>query len=114
MKSWSEFTEWADGLHYEEIEKAVSYLNERNTIVAKAAEPDEYWEEARPGFFRVGDIIRVKADAFPGKTGEVHNGRVGRIVAVRRGDIIMRSTDGIEPLIDGAHYSAHSMEKRWS
>lgn len=72
---------------------------------------DEVWEAARPGFIRVGDEIRVMADAFEGELGQLHNGRRGRVVAVRYGDIIIKTTDGKEPVLDGSHYSPYKLEK---
>lgn len=70
------------------------------------------WEAVRPGFIRVGDTVRVKSDAFDGEIGLMHNGRVGRVVAIRYGDIIVKSTDNLEPAFDGTHYSPHMLEKR--
>ncbi|MGL4998032.1 MAG: hypothetical protein ACRC5T_03615 [Cetobacterium sp.] len=72
----------------------------------------EAWTPARPGALTVGDVVRVKSDAFSGRLGTVHNGRVGTIIAIRYGDIIVNSTDDKEPKIDGAHYSPLHLEKR--
>ncbi len=72
---------------------------------------DEVWEASRPGFIRVGDEVRVMADAFEGELGQLHNGRRGRVVAVRYGDIIIKTTDGKEPVLDGSHYSPYKLEK---
>ena len=74
--------------------------------------PDEVWVDARPGAITVGDEVRVKATAFDGDTGKIHNGRRGKVVGVRYGDIIFKSTDDKQPLIDGGHYSPHQLEKR--
>jgi hypothetical protein len=74
--------------------------------------PDEVWVDAQPGSIIVADEVRVKADAYDGSTGAIHNGRRGRVVAVRYGDIIFKSEDGKEPLLDGAHYSPHQLQKR--
>lgn len=74
--------------------------------------PDEVWVDAQPGSIIVADEVRVKADAYDGSTGAIHNGRRGRVVGVRYGDIIFKSEDGKEPLLDGAHYSPHQLQKR--
>jgi len=74
--------------------------------------PDEVWVPLQPGQITVGDEVRVLADAFEGKMGPLHNGRRGRVVAVRYGDVIIKSTDGITPSLDGAHYSPYKLEKR--
>ncbi len=73
---------------------------------------DEVWEPAGPGRITVGDEVRVFSDAFDGNLGTIHNGRRGKVVGVRYGDVIFKSTDGKEPLLDGAHYSPYKLEKR--
>jgi hypothetical protein len=72
---------------------------------------NEIWEPGMPGFIRVGDEVRVLANAFEGELGQLHNGRRGRVVAVRSGDIIVKTTDGREPALDGSHYSPYKVEK---
>ena len=73
---------------------------------------DEMWIEARPGGLVVGDIVKVKHDAYEGEPGVLHNGRKGKITAVRYGDIIIRTTDDKSPYIDGAHHSPHKLLKK--
>lgn len=94
--------------------------NEAVEIFSKVAlghalvEPDVpagTWVQATPGFIHVADIVRIRADAFTGEVGTMHNGRLGRVVGVRSGDIIVKSTDGKEPELDGAHYSPFHLEK---
>jgi hypothetical protein len=75
--------------------------------------PGEVWGPAQPGFIQVADEVRVMADAFDGALGQLHNGRRGKVVAVRHGDVIFNSTDGIEPKLDSAHYSPYKLEKRY-
>lgn len=72
----------------------------------------EVWEPAGPGRITVGDEVRVLADAYDGSLGMIHNGRRGKVVGVRYGDVIFKSTDGKDPLLDGAHYSPYKLEKR--
>lgn len=74
--------------------------------------PDELWIDAQPGSIIVGDEVRVKSDAYDGSTGAIHNGRRGKVVGVRYGDIIFKSTDDKTPLLDGAHYTPHLLQKR--
>jgi hypothetical protein len=69
------------------------------------------WEPVRPGFIRVGDTVRVKPDAFRGEIGQIHNGRLCRVVAIRSGDIIVNSMDD-GPQLFGVHYSPFSLDKR--
>lgn len=74
--------------------------------------PEEKWIDAQPGSINVGDEVRVKSDAYDGKTGTIHNGRRGRVVGVRYGDIIFKSNDNKEPLLDGTHYAPYQLQKR--
>lgn len=72
---------------------------------------NELWVPARPGDIKVSDIVRVRADAYTGDLGTLHNGRRGRVVGVRYGDVIFKSEDGKEPVLDGAHYPPQMLEK---
>ena len=72
---------------------------------------NETWIAARPGAIVVADVVRVRADAFSGDLGPLHNGRVGKVVGVRYGDVIFKSIDGKTPELEGAHYSPHVLEK---
>jgi hypothetical protein len=73
---------------------------------------DELWVDAQPGGIIVGDEVRVKADAYDGSTGAIHNGRRGKVVGVRYGDIIFKSMDDKTPVLDGAHYTPYLLQKR--
>ena len=73
---------------------------------------DDAWEGARRGFLVLGDTIRVKADAFEGHKGKTYNGRVGRVVAIRNGQVFLTSTDGIEPPINGDPFRIEDLERR--
>lgn len=78
------------------------------------AESDEFigtWIAAQPGQISVADIVRVKPDAYDGELGQIHNSRIGRVVGIRYGDIIVKTVDGKTPVIDGAHYKPHLLEK---
>ena len=72
---------------------------------------NELWMPVRPGDIKVADEVRVRADAYQGETGTLHNGRRGRVVGVRYGDVIIRSTDGKSPALEGAHYPPQMLEK---
>jgi len=73
---------------------------------------DEVWVPVQPGFLNVGDLIRVMNNAFTDSTGQIHNGRRGVVVAIRSGDVIMRSNDDKTPFLDGVHYSPYKLERR--
>jgi len=72
------------------------------------------WIQARRGDIKVRDVVRVKADAFTGDAGHAHNGRVGVVIAIRSGDIIVDITDEQEPKLKGVHYLPELLEKRVS
>ena len=77
-------------------------------------EIDEFkgsWVPTMAGQIKVADIVRVKIDAFDGAAGQIHNGRIGRVVGLRYGDIILKSVDNKEPILDGAHYKPNFLEK---
>lgn len=105
---------WKELKHNDRDSKEVldvfSKLAMTNSLLPESSE--EVWVEARPGFVSVGDVVRVKHDAYADKLGTVHNGRVGKVVAVRYGDIIFRSTDDKLPFLDGTHHSPYKLEKR--
>lgn len=80
---------------------------------AVVVETEAIWKPVNVGFnIQVGNTVRVRADAFTGEAGRTHNGRVGRVLAKRSGDIIIRTTDDRQPYLDGAHYPPSALELR--
>jgi hypothetical protein len=79
--------------------------------LAKQEESGGTWVPARRGDIKVTDYVRVKADAFDGQLGMMHNGREGVVTAIRSGDIIVKTTDDRIPPLDGAHYDPSKLEK---
>jgi hypothetical protein len=75
----------------------------------------ETWVQARAGAITVADVIRVKFDAFDEESGKhTLNGRKGKVVGVRYGDIILKSDDNKLPVLDGIHLRPENIEKRVS
>lgn len=105
---------WEKGKHSSKQNQEVIALFTKfaQNIPLTEEAPDETWVPAQPGNIVVGDVIRVKIDAFTDETGRIHNGRRGKVVAVRYGDVIFKSTDDKTPLLDGVHYSPYALEKR--
>ena len=105
---------------WEEIELEPAQSKEVLEILAKVGlghalveiNKDEVWVPVKRGQINVGDIGRVAHDAFNDSTGNMHNGRRGVVVAVRSGDVIFKSTDLKEPVLDGTHYDPSKLEKR--
>lgn len=80
-------------------------------LIAETAEDEDgYWIPAAPGAIAMADTVRVKVDAYQGDLGVLHNGRIGRVVGIRSGDIIVKTTDD-RPVLEGVHYSPHQLEK---
>lgn len=96
----------------EEVLKVFPLLAKGHALKVEESEDDYTWIDLQPGQVTVGDVVRVKADAFTDKLGPIHNGRKGTVVAVRYGDIIVNSTDGKSPELKGVHYSPYKLEKR--
>lgn len=83
----------------------------RGHSLAKEQETGGIWVPVRRGDIKVADYVRVKADAFDGELGMIHNGREGTVTAIRSGDIIVKATDDRIPPLDGAHYQPEKLEK---
>jgi hypothetical protein len=70
------------------------------------------WIPAYPGHLSRGDKVRVLHDAFASEAGRtIHNGRVGVVVAVASGDIIVKTTDDRKPALTEARYPYYKLEK---
>jgi hypothetical protein len=110
LKTWEELD-----IKKPEVAKTVlavfSELAQGHAIIP---EDNFVWVQARRGDIKVRDVVRVKADAFVGEAGRVHNGRTGVIIAIRSGDIIVDITDEQEPPLNGVHYLPELLEKRVS
>lgn len=96
----------------EEILSTFPLLAQGVVLVEEETDNDYTWTPVLPGQISIGDVVRVKADAFTDKLGPIHNGRRGTVVAVRYGDIIFNDTDGKTPVLRGVHYSPYKLEKR--
>ena len=69
------------------------------------------WVPARLGQIRPGQQVRVSPTAFRGELGRLHNGRIGVVVEVSDGDVIVRSIDDREPRLMAAHYAPYVLEE---
>lgn len=111
LEAWELLPDLSDQMKKEVLE--VFPLLANGTILKQEESDDDYtWIPLQPGQITVGDIVRVKADAFTDKLGPIHNGRRGRVAAIRYGDVIFNDTDGKSPELKGVHYSPYKLEKR--
>jgi hypothetical protein len=106
LECWEEIN-----LKGKEAEEALSILSKVALGHSLVPETKDSWVQAQAGFIKVGETVRVRHDAFDGELGMIHNGREGLVVALRSGDVIFKSTDDLEPLLDGAHYRPNKLEK---
>jgi hypothetical protein len=111
LEAWSELPTLSDKI-IEEILQVLPSLIRGHVLVEEENDDDYTWIPLQPGQITVGDVVRVKADAFQDKLGPIHNGRRGTVVAVRYGDVIFNGTDGKNPALNGVHYSPYKLEKR--
>ena len=110
LEAWNDI----DKLTQEQAKEAVEMFSKLalGSNIFEEVKQDEIWIPALPGQLVVGDEVRVLKDAFSDTTGVMHNGRRGKIIAIRYGDVIFKSTDGKEPDLSGVHYSPYKLEKR--
>jgi len=111
LEVWETLPDLSDNM-MEEVLSVFPQLARGHAIKEEENEDDYIWTPLQPGQIVVGDVVRVKADAYTDKLGPIHNGRRGTVVAVRYGDVIFNDTDGKSPEIRGAHYSPYKLEKR--
>jgi hypothetical protein len=95
--------------HRDKVIEMFSVLAKGHIFIKEAK--NENWIPVQPGFIKMADVVRVRADAFDGDLGALHNGRRGVVVGVRYGDVIIKSTDDKQPVLDGAHYPPQKLEK---
>jgi hypothetical protein len=111
LEAWETLPDLSDNMK-EEVLKIFPLIARGVVLKVEEDEDDYTWVPLQPGQIKVGDIVRVKADAFTDKLGPLHNGRRGSVAAVRYGDVIFNDTDGKKPELKGVHYSPYKLEKR--
>lgn len=111
LRVWETMEKLTPGLAKEAV-AVFSKLALSRPINDPVEEVDAVWVPVQPGQINIGDEVRVMINAFEDKTGVMHNGRRGTVIAVRYGDIIFKSTDGKLPQLEGVHYSPYKLEKR--
>jgi hypothetical protein len=111
LEAWETIPELSDNIK-DEVLKVFPLIARGVVLKVEEDEEDYMWIPLQPGQIVVGDIVRVRADAFTDKLGPLHNGRRGTVAAIRYGDVIFNDTDGKKPELKGVHYSPYKLEKR--
>jgi hypothetical protein len=111
LETWQELPKLSPAI-VSEILEVFPKLVLGQPLILEESDDDYYYVDVQPGNIKVGDNVRVKADAFAEKLGTIHNGRRGTVVGIRYGDIIVNDTDGKTPPLKGVHYSPYKLEKR--
>jgi hypothetical protein len=60
---------------------------------------------------KIGDKVQVSQDAFEGKLGKIHNGRIGVVVDIIYGDVIFSSQDMRLPKLEKTYYPPSVIKK---
>lgn len=108
IRAWKEIS--IQDKDQEEVVSIFSKLIKGHSL-AKKEETNGTWVPVRRGDIKVTDYVRVKADAYTGELGMLHNGREGIVTAIRYGDIIVKTIDDRVPQLDGTHYPPEHLEK---
>lgn len=111
LQTWEELPKLSPTI-VNEILEVFPKLVKGQPLKVEEQDDDYLWIDVQPGNIKVGEVVRVKVDAFTEKLGTIHNGRRGVVVGVRYGDVIVNDTDGKSPVLKGVHYSPYKLEKR--
>jgi hypothetical protein len=111
LEAWAKIPNLSESMSKEAV-ALFSKLALNEALSTPQVDKNEVWVQARAGQLVVGDEVRVATNAFKDATGAIHNGRRGKIIAIRYGDVIFKATDGKQPDLEGVHYSPDRLEKR--
>lgn len=110
LDSWKDIKRPAKSDISKEILDIFSKLALGHALVKE--DKNETWAQAQAGFIKVADSVRIKFDAFNSDSGKNQlNGRRGKVVGIRYGDIVIKSDDGKAPVLDGIHVKPEQLEK---
>lgn len=108
LETWSGL-DVEEHLH-EDVADVLADLMQSKALISNPG--TELWIQTESGgSLRVGDTVRVHVDAFKGSEGVIHNGRRGKVVAIRSGSVVVTSTDDLKPRLDGTHYPFTVLDK---
>lgn len=70
------------------------------------------WADVDCMSLSVGDILRVKFDAYQTSVGKIHNGRLVRVIEVKDGDVHVVTADYKLPYLPRARHAPYRLEKK--
>ena len=96
--------------HPEYLDKALDMVGKLAKGHPVFVESDqESWIDLRGGDLNVRDTVRVRVDAYDGQFGIQHNGRKGRVTAMRNGKItVLYEGDQVE---DAKSHEIYNLQK---
>lgn len=69
------------------------------------------WEDSHIAEMQIGDIVKVKDNAYKKDIGKMHNGRICEIIEISYGDVVVRSIDDRLPVLGRTHHSPNVLQK---
>lgn len=75
------------------------------------AKAEMEWIQVHTANVEIGDVVRVKKNAYSGSTGAIHNGRLCEVIEVRKGDVIVKSIDDALPKLTSTFHPPYNLEK---
>lgn len=70
------------------------------------------WEDVTTGSVSIGDTVRVKANSYKNLVGDMHNGRICEVIGICSGDVVVKSIDGMLPLLTKTYHAPYVLEKK--
>ena len=74
--------------------------------------PDDLWTGVEMKDIRVGDVLRVRKDAYTGKAAEAHNGRLVKVIDRKDGDVVVHTIDMKLPYMTGTRHAPYRLERK--
>lgn len=69
------------------------------------------WQDSHISQMIIGDVVKVKDDAYSGEVGEIHNGRICEVIETSYGDVVVKSIDAKKPVLHRTHHSPNVLQK---
>lgn len=70
------------------------------------------WEDAVNLTISIGDVLRVKNNAYTTDAGKLHNGRLVKVTNIKDGDVYVTTIDYKLPHVTSARHPMYKLEKK--